>query len=84
MELKRFKYRTTEGFNLTAFGWIVRCESYRKRIPFELRSGMIKYIRIGKYFIFAVKIWKWRKLTTTQKQSSGLRIIWNQILNPKK
>lgn len=82
MEFKTYNFKLVQGCYIKMFGWIVRCERYH-RIPFEIRADLINYIRIGDYFIYAFKIWRWKKLITTRRQYYGLRTIWKAILNQR-
>jgi hypothetical protein len=58
--LRSYKYRNLKGFEVTIFGYVIRCEKYTRNIPWELITHSVSHIRFNGYFIYAVKLWKKR------------------------
>lgn len=58
--IRKYKYRNLIGYEVKILGYLVRCEKYKRNIPWELITHSIRHIRFNGYFIYMVKLWKKR------------------------
>lgn len=56
--LRKYKYRTTEGYEITLFGYCLCLQKFKKNVPWEILSGDVRSIYFNGYYIYLVKLWK--------------------------